>query len=144
VSRTWKGVVHKNELFQGISLTKIFGTSKSCGDKVQEFNHPLYRILDPSQVREWRDELTRSLIDSIGGLSKDLSKRKTMDIKEDIVKKHYYMQVCTIIKSLRKIDPEWCLKYFSADGKCLKIKLHDGGCCYHTCQKSKEKENQTN
>ena len=126
MSRTYKGVVHKNELFQGISLTKNFGTSKSCGDKVQEFNHPLYRILDPSQVREWRDELTRSLIDSIGGLSKDLSKRKTMDIKEDIVKKHYYMQVCTIIKSLRKIDPEWCLKYFSADGKCLKIKLHHG------------------
>ena len=54
----------------------------SCGNNLKEFDHPEYGILDPSQVRELRDELTRSFIDSIGGLSNHLKEKETLDIKD--------------------------------------------------------------
>jgi hypothetical protein len=106
----------------------------SCGNNIKEFNHPVYGTLDPSQARELRDEWTRSLIDAIGGLSKDLSKREVINIEEDTVTKYYYTKVCTIIKSLGEIDPEWSLNYCPLDGERLKIKLHDCRCHYHACQ----------
>jgi hypothetical protein len=105
----------------------------SCEDNFKEFNHPEYGILNPSQVRELRDEWTRCFIDSIGGLSNHLKEKETLDIKDKTTRFHY-IRVCTIIKDLNEIDPGWCLRYFAPDGECLKIKLHDCKCCYHTCQ----------
>ena len=106
----------------------------SCGDNLKEFNHPEHGILDPSQVRGLRDEWTRCVIDSIGSLSNHLKEKETLDIKDQITRFHF-IRVCTIIKDLNEIDPGWCLRYFAPDGECLKIKLHDCKCCYHTCQK---------
>ena len=105
----------------------------SCGDNLKEFDHPEYGILNPSQVRELRDELTRCVIDSIGNLSSHLKEKETLDIKDQITRFHF-IKVCTIIKDLNEIDPGWCLRYFAPDDECLKIKLHDCKCCYHTCQ----------
>ncbi len=105
----------------------------SCENNLKEFNHPEYGILNPSQVRELRDELTRCVLDSIGGLSDHLKEKETLDIKDQITRFHF-IKVCTIIKDLNEIDPGWCLRYFAPDDECLKIKLHDCKCCYHTCQ----------
>ncbi len=106
----------------------------SCGDNIKEFNHLEYGILDSSQVRELRDEWTRSVIDSIGSLSNHLKEKETLDIKDQITRFHF-IRICTVIKDLNEIDPGWRLKYFAPDGECLKIKLHDCKCCYHTRQK---------
>jgi hypothetical protein len=106
----------------------------SCENNLKEFDHPEYGILDPSQVRELRDELTRSFIDSIGSLSNHLNEKETLDIKDQSTRFHF-IRVCTIVKDLNEINPGWCLRYFAPDGECLKIKLHDCKCCYHTCQK---------
>jgi len=106
----------------------------SCGNNLKEFDHPEYGILDPSQVRELRDELTRCFVDYIGGLSKHLREREAVDIEEDRVTKSHYLKVCATIQNLNKIDPGWCLRYVAPDDECLKIKLHDCKCCYHTCQ----------
>jgi hypothetical protein len=106
----------------------------SCENNLKEFDHPEYGILDPSQVRELRDELTRCLIDYIGGLSNHLREREAGDIEKDRVTKFHYLRVCATIQNLNKIDPGWCLRYFAPDDECLKIKLHDCKCCYHTCQ----------
>ncbi len=105
----------------------------SCGDDLKEFDHPEYGVLDPSQVRELRDELTRGFIDSIGSLSNHLNEEETLDIKDQTTRFHF-IRVCTLIKDLNEINPGWCLRYFAPDGECLKIKLHDCKCCYHTCQ----------
>jgi hypothetical protein len=110
----------------------------SCENNLKEFDHPEYGILDPAQVRELRDELTRCFIDYIGGLSNHLRERKTVDIEEDRVTKFHYLRVCATIQNLNKIDPEWCLRYSAPDDECLKIKLHDCKCCFHTCQKFDE------
>ena len=48
----------------------------SCEDNLKEFDHPEYGILNLSQVRELRGELTRSVIDSIGSLSNYLREKK--------------------------------------------------------------------
>ncbi len=115
----------------------------SCGDNIKEFNHPEYGILDPSQVEEIRDEWTRCFIDYIGGLSNHLREREIVDIEEDRVTRFHYLRVCAIIKNLNKIDPGWCLRYFAPDDECLKIKLHDCKCCYHTYQEpDKEMQSQ--
>ena len=106
----------------------------SCGDNLKEFDHPEYGILDPSQVKELRDELTRCFIDYIGGLSNHLREREAVDIEKDRVTRSYYLRVCATIQNLNKIDPGWGLRYFAPDDECLKIKLHDCKCCYHTCQ----------
>ncbi len=106
----------------------------SCGDNLKEFDHPEYGILDPSQVKELRVELTRCFIDYIGGLSDHLREREAVDIEKDRVTRSYYLRVCATIQNLSEIDPRWCLRYFTPDEECLKIKLHDCKCCYHTCQ----------
>ena len=106
----------------------------SCGDNLKEFDHPEYGILNPSQVKELRDELTRGFIDYIGSLSDHLREREAIDIEKDQVTRSYYLRVCATIQNLNKIDPGWCLRYFAPDDECLKIKLHDCKCCYHTCQ----------
>ena len=54
----------------------------SCENNLKEFDHPEYGILNLSQVRELRGELTRSVIDSIGSLSNYLREKKTLDIKD--------------------------------------------------------------
>ena len=105
----------------------------SCENNLKEFDHPEYGILNPSQVRELRGELTRRVIDSIGSLSNYLGEKKTLDTKDRTTKFHF-IRVCTIIKDLNEINPGWCLRYFAPDGECLKIKLYDCKCCYHTCQ----------
>ena len=105
----------------------------SCENNLKEFDHPEYGILNPSQVRELRDELTRRVVDSIGSLSNYLREKKTLDIKDRTTKFHF-IRVCTIIKDLNEIDPEWYLRYSAPDNECLKIKLHDCKCCYHSCQ----------
>ena len=109
----------------------------SCEDNLKEFDHPEYGILNPSQVRELRGELRRRVIDSIGSLSNYLREKKTLDIKDRTTKSHF-IRVYTIIKDLNEINPGWCLRYFAPDGECLKIKLHDCKCCYHTCQEPKQ------
>ena len=105
----------------------------SCENNLKEFDHPEYGILNPSQVRELRGELTRRFIDSIGSLSNHLNEEETLDIKDQTTRFHS-IRVCTIIKDLNEINPGWCLRYFAPDGECLKIKSHDCKCCYHTCQ----------
>ena len=105
----------------------------SCGDNLKEFDHPEYGILNPSQVKELRDELTRSFIDYIGSLSDHLREREAIDIEKDRVTRSYYLRVCATIQNLNEIDPGWGLRYFAPDDECLKIKLHDCKCCYHTC-----------
>ena len=107
----------------------------SCKNNLKEFDHPEYGILDPAQVGELRDELTRCFIDYIGGLSNHIKEKETLDIKDRTTRFHF-IRVCTIIKDLNEIDPGWCLRYFEPDDECLKIKLHDCKCCYHTCQNS--------
>jgi len=131
----------------------------SCKNNLKEFDHPEYGILDPAQVGELRDELTRCFIDYIGGLSNHIKEKETLDIKDRTTRFHFirvctiikdlneidpgwclryfdFIRVCTIIKDLNEIDPGWCLRYFEPDDECLKIKLHDCKCCYHTCQNS--------
>ena len=73
-------------------------------------------------------------IDYIGGLSDHLREREAVDIEKDRVTRSYYLRVCATIQNLNKIDPGWRLRYFAPDDECLKIKLHDCKCCYHTCQ----------
>ncbi len=75
------------------------------------------------------------VIDYIGGLSNHIKEKETLDIKDRTTRFHF-IRVCTIIKDLNEIDPGWCLRYFEPDDECLKIKLHDCKCCYHTCQNS--------
>ena len=104
----------------------------SCENNLKEFDHPEYGILNLSQVRELRGELTRRVIDSIGSLSNYLREKKTLDIKDRTTKFHF-IRVCTIIKDLNEIDPEWYLRYSTPDNEGLKIKLHDCKCRYHTC-----------
>jgi hypothetical protein len=56
-------------------LTSITKNPKSSENNLKEFDHPEYGILNPSQVRELRGELTRHVIDSIREL-KQLFKGK--------------------------------------------------------------------
>jgi hypothetical protein len=77
-----------------------------CEQLAQEFNHLMYGILNPSQTWELRDELTRRLVDVIGALSNKLSERRDIDITTDTVMRYYHLKMCTIIKSLRSIDPD--------------------------------------
>jgi hypothetical protein len=115
-------------------LTSITKNPKSSENNLKEFDHPEYGILNPSQVRELRGELTRHVIDSIGSLSNYLREKKTLDTKDRTTRFHF-IRVCTIIKDLNEIDPEWYLRYLAPDDECIKIKLHDCKCCYHNCQK---------
>ncbi len=58
---------------------------KMCDKLTREFHHPLYGILNPSQTWELRDELTRRLIDVLGGLSVKLSEQRDIDVTSDTV-----------------------------------------------------------
>jgi len=100
---------------------------KMCERNIVGLRIPKGKLFTPTQLWEYRDTLTKRLVNSLRAITTRLSKGSNKTDNRVLEK---FSKMCRSIKKLVKMDPDWHLTVCSSNDRCIRIMHYDCYCCH--------------
>ena len=100
---------------------------KMCERNTVGLRIPKGKLFTPTQLWEYRDTLTKRMVNSLRAITTRLSKGSNKTDNRVLEK---FSKLCRSIKKLVKMDPDWHLTVCSSNDRCIRIMHYDCYCCH--------------
>ena len=128
-------IVHVTVSAKGRTETIPQAELKMCERNTIGLRVPKGKLLTPTQLWEYRDTLTKRLVNSLKAITTRMSKGSN---KTDSHVLEKFSKLCRSIKKLVKMDPDWHLMICSSNDWCIRIMHYDCYCCHNNGSKSRK------
>ena len=108
---------------------------KMCERNIVGLRIPKGKLFTPTQLWEYRDTLTKRMVNSLRAITTRLSKGSNKTDNRVLEK---FSKMCRSIKKLVKMDPDWHLTVCSSNDRCIRIMHYDCYCCHDYSLKSRK------
>ena len=108
---------------------------KMCERNIVGLRIPKGKFFTPTQLWEYRDTLTKRMVNSLRAITTRLSKGSNKTDNRVLEK---FSKMCRSIKKLVKMDPDWHLTVCSSNDRCIRIMHYDCYCCHDYSLKSRK------
>jgi len=108
---------------------------KMCERNIVGLRIPKGKLFTPTQLWEYRDTLTKRMVNSLRAITTRLSKGNNKTDNRVLEK---FSKLCRSIKKLVKMDPDWHLTVCSSNDRCIRIMHYDCYCCHANGSKSRK------